>query len=756
MVRDRFTRSTARSMNRATVRFLAAVVAGLTMMALTAAPVAADTTVEVTTPVGSFFRPGTETVLLVTVAADQAVTGTIQVLVEGEGLTVANVDIEVPGGSTKTFAVPVTVSPWGGPPSVRVETSDGQTRRPVVGLQQVGEVEPVAVMPSLIVPGLPERAEMVVGQGQARLVPFDPALLDHGSATLNAASAVAANLADIANLSESQWAALFGWVSSGGNLYVDGSVADLVESDIGTVLDRVGTGFVPESSFDGEITGRAWLGSGTVYATGDTLSAGRFDGLIQPRFSSNVEQEVFVDPGEVLTDLSVDAGFSTRPIGPFVAVLLAYIALVGPLLWFFLSRSRREPLMWLAIPGLAALVSVAIWGSGQFFRQGTTGSHVTVIGSSGTATRTVSDYMVSSSRGGFTGVELAGGWAASSNGFSPWDWRFQQAGFASPTVQGTRVGADVPPAGVVVLGAASEVFEPPAWAVDLTVDGSSVEGTVTNLTDYALSNVAVFSGNRLATIADVPAGGSNEFRLDDISAPPLWENPVQMQLSRQGGRNSAASPAALSRWMATAGLESRTGQITVVGWTADAEAPLVTLGGSAVTRGRTGYVASYPIDQLAGDASVSPATVRSRIIDWRWSGDIGGGMVAEGRRLQMDGDVQTISYSLPPGASLDGLVLEVPADVSAVDLWTGDAWIDSQVGFADPGAVLVAIPESAVDGGTVYIRALVNGPFSAPAIRTASADELSGAIAPAASAGGEDGVDVGEPDPGEDDDEGGA
>ena len=727
MVRDRIITATGRLVAVAAVL---AIVVGLAAL-----PAAAETTVDVATPVGSFYRPGTETVLLVTVAADQAVTGTIEVLVEGDALSVATVDIEVPGGSAKTFAVPITASPWAGPPSVRVETSDGQSRRPVVALQQVGEAEPVAVMPSLIVPGLADRAEMVVGQGQARLVPFDPLLLEHGSSTLNAASAVVANPADIVNLGEQQRAALFGWVSSGGNLYVDGTVAELEGSVIGEALAAVGAGFAAEDGSSAGIVGRAWLGSGSVFATGDTLSAGRYDGLIQPRFATNNEQEVFVDPGEVLSDLSIDAGFTTRPIGPFVAVLLAYIALVGPILWFFLSRTRREPLMWLAIPGLAAIASVAIWGSGQFFRQGTTGSHVTVVGTSGTFTRTISDYMVSSSGGGFTGVELVDGWSASSNGFSPWDWRFQQAGFASPTVQGARLGADVPPAGVVVLGAGSEIPRPPAWDVELSVDGADIEGTVVNRSDHPLTNVSVFSGNRLIGVADVDAGGSAAFELDDISAPPMWENPVQMQLSRDGGRDSAASPAALNRWMASVGLESRTGQLTVIGWTKDAVAPLSTLGGSEVTRGRTGFVSTFPISQLAGSESVSPATIRTRIIDWRWSGEIGGGMVAEARRRQVEGDVQTIAYSLPPGADADSLVLEVPADVSAVDLWDGEAWIDALVGSAEPGVVLVAFPPGAVDGGSVYVRALVDGGFSTPTIRTAEAGEVNAAIDPVAGEG---------------------
>ena len=188
------------------------------------------------------------------------------------------------------------------------------------------------------------------------------------------------------------------------------------------------------------------MGSGTVYVVGDRLNSGRYDGLIKPRFSQEFFDEgQFVDPGEVLSDLAFDAGFRTRDIGPFVAVLLVYIAAVGPLLWLYLSRSRREPLLWLAVPALAALVSVGIWGSGRFFRQGTSGSHVTIVGTSGVGSQTISDYMISSSGGGFTGIELADGWEQVNKGNNAWDWRFREAGLAQPTRQGNRVGADVPP-----------------------------------------------------------------------------------------------------------------------------------------------------------------------------------------------------------------------------------------------------------------------------------------------------------------------
>jgi hypothetical protein len=694
-----------------------------------ASPAAAETSVEVETPVGPFVRSGVPSLLLVTVTADQAVTGTIDVTVEGEGLTTTSVDIEVPGGSAKTFAVPVSVSPWGGIPSVRVTTSDGTTKRPRVDLQTVGEVEPVAVMPSLVVPGLAERADMALELGQARLVPFDPANLEHGSVALNAASAVAAGEADLVNLSDEQRSALLAWVSTGGNLYIDGSLDSVESGAVGQAVIGTGTSFAPVSGGQ-DVLGRAWLGSGAIYAVGDTLSSGRYDGLITPRFSEISDEGAgFFDPGEVLGDLSADAGFRTRAIGPFMAVLLVYIALVGPLLWLFLSRSRREPLMWLAVPGLAVVVSVAIWGSGQFFRQGTSGSHVTVVGSSGTASRTVSDYMISSSNGGFTGVNLEPGWDPSASGTGQWDWRFQQAGFASPTLTGSRLGADVPPAGVVVLGVSSDETVASGWDVDLAVDGESIAGTVTNGTDHDLENVALFSGDQIVFVGNVASGASAQFELAEIGVPNIWDNQVDLRLANTGGRDSSASPAALGRWFATGGRELRTGQLTVVGWTKGADARLRTLGGDTVTRGRTGFASSVSVGAVDTSGQVSAATTRTRIVDLRWSEEFGGALAATDRRGQFEGEVQTLAYDTPPQADLTKpLVVEVPAGVSAMDIWNGRNWVDAGVGSAPPGDVLVRVPTQSVVGGTVYVRVMAEPPTPTPQLRSAGDDELDAAL----------------------------
>ncbi|MDH3292799.1 MAG: hypothetical protein OER95_00585 [Acidimicrobiia bacterium] len=708
----------------------AALALALMLVTAPAAPASAETTAEVESTVGGFYRPGATTVLLVTVTADQAVTGTIRVSDES-GESTTEREIEVPGGSAKTFAVPVTVAPWGGRPVVVVETSDGQTRRPGVNLQQVGDVEPVAVMPSLNVPGLVERADLAVDLGQARMVLFDPAHLDHGAAALSAATAVVATEADVDDLSESQRRALFGWVSSGGNLYLDGSLAAIQAGVIGAMVEAGGGRFAPSAGAASAGEGRAWLGAGSVHVVGDSLSSGRYDGLVKPRFSQDFFDEgQFVDPGDVLSDLSYDAGFRTRPIGPFIAVLLVYIAVIGPILWLYLSRTRREPLLWLAVPALAAVVSIGIWGSGRFFRQGTSGSHVTVIGTSGTGSQSLSDYMISSSGGGFTGIELADGWEPATSGFNSWDWRFREAGFAQPTVQGNRIGADVPPAGVVVARASSDGAVANSWTVNLTVNGNSIVGTVTNTTPYDLVEVVVFSGDQIRRLDSVDSGAGADFELNDVAMPALWDDPVQRRLSAGGGRDSASSPAALQRWMSASGLQSRAGQITVIGWSTDPPAPLEAIGGRSVDKGRTGFVSSFPVAQLDDSGSIGGPSIRSRIVDLRWSEEFGaGGLVALDRRVALEGDVQTIIYDLPPGAAAgDDLVVDVPGGVSAMDIWVVDGWTDAGIGRAPAGDVLLKIPPGALIDGTVYLRVLLGPPERSPLIRSATSSELSDAI----------------------------
>ena len=240
----------------------------------------------------------------------------------------------------------------------------------------------------------------------------------------------------------------------------------------------------------------------------------------------------------------------------------------------------------------------------------------------------------------------------------------------------------------------------------------------------------MFSGDQLQRIQSVSSGESVEFELRNVSMPAMWDDPVQRRLSAGGGRNSASSPAALQNWMSTTGLQSRTGQITVIGWTTGAPAPLNAIGGREVDKGRTGYVAAYPVALLETGESIGGASVRSRVVDLRWSEEFGGGgMVAVDRRGQFEGEVLTVVYDLPPrAANSDNLVVDIPRSVSAMDMWVGDGWVDAGIGVTEPGDTLLNLPDAAVVDGSVYLRVLMEPGLGPPTIRSATGAEVAGAL----------------------------
>ncbi len=691
------------------------------LVVLFAQPAAADTTIDVTTPMDGFYQPGKPVMLLVAVTADQAITGTIEVSVEGEVDLIPARTIEVPGGSTKTFAVPVELPPWIGGVGVVVRTSEGETRRARPNLQVAGGEEPFAVMPSLAVPGIPDRVDLLAENRQARIILVEPSDLDYGVTALNGASAVLASESDLADLSDPALATLKTWVATGGRLLIDGTV-----DDIPSALSDVD---FADTSGDGAIQARAWSGSGSIYLTGDNLANGRFDGLVAPRFADangefGMEGDMMMfEASGVIEDLASDAGFRARPIMGYLAVLLAYIALVGPIMWLLLSRRQREPVMWMLVPALALLFSVGVWGAGRFFRQGSTGSHVTVVGDVAGSSFVDTTYLLSSAGGGTTGIELADGWEAASPSADPWDWRLQQANLPPLEVTGRRLSADVPPAGLVLAAASSTatVADASGWTVDGSLADGRFQGSAINNTGSQLTNVVMVVNGRSQNLDDVGAGQTVSFDVRaDQSGVAVFENEVMNRMAGPGGRGETDSPSAVLRWVTRhASADSN----FIVGWSTDPSGPLEPIGGDGLTRGRTGFISILPSD-LAGTEVLgnppagTPVPTRVAVTDFRWSGEPGATIIGAARGNLFEGQILTTSIELPPGLSPEAtLSLRVSSETAALDIWNGAEWIDSGIGEQAPRTeVDVPLPAAAIEGGIIRVRMLSDYPFTAPAV----------------------------------------
>lgn len=699
-----------------------AVAAFLVLVA--AQPAAAETTVDVTTAADGFYQPGKPTTLLVSVTADQAMTGTIEVGLEGEVGLAPSVAIEVPGGSTKTFAVPVEFPPWDDGVQVVVRTSDGDTSRVRPNLRPAMGVEPIGVMPSLAAPGIPDRVDLVAENRQGTIVVFDPGNLEYGVAVLNGFSALLATEADLASLSTAQLEVVRAWVATGGRLVMDGSSDDvpasLADLDFEPSVDA------------GATLARAWSGLGSVLLVGDSLANGRLDGLVTPRFASGqggepmpfpMEAEMgFNEGGVIIEDLAADAGFRTRPIGAYVAVLLAYIALIGPIMWLVLARSRRETAIWVLVPALAALFSVGVWGAGLLYRQVSTGSHVTVVGDIAGSSFTDTTYLMSSASGGTIGIELGEGWSPSAASSDPWDWRLRQANLPTLELVGQRLTADVPPAGLVLAAAVQEDLgrAEPSWAVDGSYVDGQFEGTAVNNTGTDLTEVFMVIGGAVRKLDDAPAGGSVSFAVrSELDGGP-FVSPIPGRFSQPGGAGNADSPPATLRWLLRHTSASSTDFI--IGWTGDAAAPLDTVGGDGVGAGRTGYLSVLPAaSHVSAQAALAPGTpvgARVAVTESRWSGEPGASLVGSSRDNIVEGQVTTFSIELPPGLDDEiPLSVRVSDAAAAMDIWNGTQWLDSGLGLLEPRTgVDVAVPPGSVRGDEIRLRMLSDYPGAWPIV----------------------------------------
>ncbi len=144
------------------------------------------------------------------------------------------------------------------------------------------------------------------------------------------------------------------------------------------------------------------------------------------------------------------------------------------------------------------------------------------------------------------------------------------------------------------------------------------------------------------------------------------------------------------------------GLVRAVGWADDID-PTLDIGRAASTR--TALSATAPVD--AAGEPLGAATVRAALVRTPF-GQFG------------DGPGELVyRYVLPPGAAGDGLQLaDVDNLITELAVWDGTDWVDLDGDAGDP----LAVPVTAVRGGTVLVRAAVDGrgdPESIPALEAA-------------------------------------
>ena len=463
---------------------------------------------------------------------------------------------DLPNGSDKTFLL------YAQPPSfgrdLEVDLVDGDTTiaktKVAFTIHDLNQlvVGVVAEKPGSII----STVHLLPNQNQVApaIVPIDVADLPERVEAWGGLDRLVWQDADSSRLTDGQMQALQGWVAGGGRLIVVGgttgpntlsafpdtllpyrpsATVDVAAAALGGLVGAVPASTPDLTALGGPMTeGRVLLasgdrviaaerarGNGSVTLIGfDPTAKWLADGtgaenlwrrVLPPRSSSGL---VLFDDSQLVGAVSQLPSLALPPIGGLIALLIAYIALIGPINYLVLRRLDRREWAWVTMPVLIVVFAVGAYGFGAALR----GSDVLVNevalvrGSPGATDGTAQVYVgvFSPSRGSYQ-VSVPGGALLS----SPINGEF----FGGDSTAGTLDVLQGDPAKVRDLAVgfgslrtirAETPVSVPMVAANLAIVDGRLKGTIANESQVTLEKPAVVLGGTVAVLADLAPGAT--------------------------------------------------------------------------------------------------------------------------------------------------------------------------------------------------------------------------------------------------------
>ncbi|HET7677092.1 MAG TPA: hypothetical protein VFK38_04500 [Candidatus Limnocylindrales bacterium] len=528
---------------------------------------AAGITLEARVLAGGHVRVGAWTAVQVTVRNDgPAVTGELRLAGGTQGRSSYGTAVDLPTDSAKVYTL------YGQPAVFRQRlevalVSGGSTLATTQAAITAHDayqpiIAVIAERPQALVPDLKAAATSTASAGPA-VVSLTPADLPARVEAWSAIDRLIWQDVDSAQLDDQQKAALRAWLGSGGRLVVlggstgaatlrgfgdllpytpDGSI-DVSRADLARLLGKLPSG----STALPALTGRLERGSvlaragerpiaaehplgqgavsligfdpGTEWLAGSGSAIGLWRRLLPSRGGPTVNPISTPDDGAVVSTLSTSLPAADLPdIDQLFALLVGYVALIGPLNYLVLRRLDRREWAWLTMPVLVVIFSLASYSLGRLLK----GSDVIVNqvaivrGAAGTETGLGQAYVgvFSPSRQRFD--VLVHGGALLSNPVS----QAQQQGFEQPldvlTGETSRLRDFQVGYGTVRAFRAESQVATPRVSADLRYEGGRLVGSIRNESDARLEQAAVIFGGAIVALRTLEAG---ETRAIDLRVP---------------------------------------------------------------------------------------------------------------------------------------------------------------------------------------------------------------------------------------------
>jgi hypothetical protein len=555
----------------AAVRLMAAFVLSIGALAAAGPTAAADELqMEATPLLGGHVRPGAWAAVRVDISNDGPdITGELRVRSTQQGRSIYAVEADLPSGARKQFIV------YGQPPifasKLVVELVHGDSviaARDVSVRTRDGSVQMVGVVaerPEAIQRDI-EDALRNRNMGSPVVALLRPEDLPSRVEAWSALDRLIWQDVDTARLSADQLTALELWVTAGGQLAIVGGTTgpdtlralppellpfvpertvDVEPVDLADLLGRLPQGAARLPALagtlrDGAVLGRSGelvyaasmsRGQGTVSVVGIDPAAGwlaRTDAAsslwrrLMPTRPGHMTSPFFLpDESSIFTNALYNLpAVALPPIEQLFVLLLAYIALIGPVNYLILRRLDRREWAWLTMPLLVAVFAVGSYGLGAALKgSDVIVNEVAIVRAGADSTRGLGQVYVgvySPSRRTFDlrvpgGALLAGPTSGNplGQGEQPID---ALLGESTSRLRNFEVGF-----GVIRGFRADTAVDAPAVRASLRLVRGQVVGTVTNASDTDLEHVAVVFANSVATLPTLSAGQTSEINVRPMS-----------------------------------------------------------------------------------------------------------------------------------------------------------------------------------------------------------------------------------------------
>jgi hypothetical protein len=291
--------------------------------------------------------------------------------------------------------------------------------------------------------------------------------------------------------------------------------------DHGTALARVGNDVIAAD---------ASYGRGTVTLLGfnpaeqwiadSDGSEGLWHRLLPQSSTQALNPLAITDDSQIVYALQNLPSVDLPPIEQLFVLLVAYIALIGPVNYLVLRRLDKREWAWVTIPALVVVFAVGSYGLGATLKgSDVIVNQITVVRAAQGTGRGIGQAYIgiySPSRRTFD-VRIPGGallsnpssQAQSGQAETPLDVVFGQS---SSRLRNFEVGF-----GVLRGFRAEAPADSPRVDADLVLKNGRLQGTVTNRSDTTLENVAVLFSGGAAVLPTLDAGQSKEIDLDVTS-----------------------------------------------------------------------------------------------------------------------------------------------------------------------------------------------------------------------------------------------